>query len=466
MNKKFVLTIIFILLLSVAAFAQTANDYFDQASTKYLLGNPQGALADLRKALELDPAHSGARQLYSTIQAELGAKQPPVEPTPAPQATPTEIPQPAPPAKSVEKTVIKYIERPSNVRAHSTTTPMESTATREITAGSLNTAEIIGSIVLYVFYILLVLGGAAAVLFLGYLIYKLKPHRLVTGLRSKLICPICKAENPPTAEFCFRCGAKMKVWANVSDKQKSWYKQHHWKKNPFTLNALPELFTGHADQVKWIIEKVHAKSGHVLVMGPIGIGKTTLLKWLEMHLQDGAHALYISRPPKQFGDLLKLIAVHLKFKIKKNQELTIYNIGDHIKKTRKGLILLLDEAHEFDQEIERQLRTLGDLDEINFVIAGLPETAEKFKKEFPPIYDRIVAEVILKELTLGETKELIKKRIADAGGHDLEPFSEGAIERIYELSKGIPRATLKTCDWAVTEAIREGHTKIDTPVMI
>jgi type II secretory pathway predicted ATPase ExeA len=462
MNKKYILTIFFIVLLGAGAFALTANDYFDQATTKYLLGNPQGALSDLSKALELDPTHAGARQLYSTIQAEIGVKQPPVEPTPPPKETP----QPPTPATITEKTIIKFIERPITApRPSRSTTAPSPTPEKPVT--SQKTAEIIGSIAIYVFYLLLMLGGTALVVYLGYLIYKLKPHTLlVTGRRSKLICPICKAENPPTAEFCFRCGAKMKVWANVSDKQKNWYKQHHWKKNPFTLNALPELFTGHADQVKWIIEKIHAKSGHVLVMGPIGIGKTTLLKWLEMHLQDGAHALYISRPPKQFGDLLKLIADHLKLKIKKGQELTIYNIGDQIKKTKRGLILLLDEAHEFDQEIERQLRTLGDLDEINFIIAGLPETAEKFKKEFPPIYDRIVAEVILKELTLDETRELIKKRIADAGGHEMEPFSDAAIERIYELSKGIPRATLKTCDWAVTEAIREGHVKIDTPVMI
>ena len=494
MKNKLILLGLILLLITGIAFALTADDYFDEATTKYLLGNQAGAITDLNDALALDPAHRGAIELLSTIQTEIKLKEletgvtpttkiivpatiaPIISITPVTGLHPEAI-KDTPPTYWLAQGLKLYEEgkfklalselnkvlvaHPGHIKAtdyarlskdklaEAATTPLAAVVNRQ-------------AILLYA---VLLIGGVGIIILVVYLINAFKPHHFVKNLRKKVYCPICKAENPVRAEFCHKCGAKLKVWANVPRKQQDWYKQRHWKKNPFTLNSLPELFTGHGNQVKWIIEKLHTKSGHVLVMGPIGIGKTTLLKWLEMHMKNEVHTLYVSRPPKNFNDLIKLIADHLKIKTK-GKELTIYNIGEHIKKTRKGLILLLDEAHEFDQDIERHLRTLGDTDEINFVIAGLLETAEKFKKEFPPIYDRLVAELTLKELSLEETKELIKKRIKDAGGHEIEPFTPAAIERIYELSKGIPRATLKTCDWAVTEAIREGHTKIDTPVMI
>lgn len=496
MKNKLILLGIFLLLTTGVALALTADDYFDAATTKYLLGNQEGAVTDLEEALKLDPNHRGAIELLSTIQTEMRIKEieagvtattlkaAPVTTVRTITITLDTTPPPEPakdtPTYWLEQGIMLYEEgkfkqalnelnkvlvaHPGHAKA-SDFARLAKGKLKEVPPleqATIIDKETASQLFLYV---ILALGVIGFLILIVYLLRVLQPHQFVRNLRKRIFCPICKAENPIKAEFCHKCGAKLKVWANVPRKQQDWYKQRHWKKNPFTLNALPELFTGHGNQVKWIIEKLHTKSGHILVMGPIGIGKTTLLKWLEMHMKNEVHTLYVSRPPKNFSDLIKLIAEHLRIKTK-GKELTIYNIGEHIKKTRKGLVLLLDEAHEFDQDIERHLRTLGDIDEINFVIAGLPETAEKFKKEFPPIYDRLVAELTLKELSLEETKELIKKRIKDAGGHDLEPFTPAAIERIYELSKGIPRATLKTCDWAVTEAIREGHTKIDTPVMI
>ncbi|MFH1684060.1 MAG: hypothetical protein ABIA67_04175, partial [Candidatus Margulisiibacteriota bacterium] len=127
----------------------------------------------------------------------------------------------------------------------------------------------------------------------------------------------------------------------------------------------------------------------------------------------------------------------------------------------RNILLLLDEAHEFKEEFEQFLRTLGDLPNIYLVMAGLPQAREKLKRDLPALFDRIVESILLGSLTQEETKELILKRIVNAGGKGLGPFSASAVDKIYDLSYGIPRGILKICDWVVTQAMRANKTYID-----
>ncbi|MBU0687128.1 MAG: AAA family ATPase [Candidatus Margulisbacteria bacterium] len=473
LKNKALLIILLICLLSSFAFALTANEYFDRATTKHLQGDTEGAIQDLNKCLELDPAHRGAKSLLPTIQnlsesekntnvnsptfwLQQGLKLYDEGKYEEAMAQLNRVLEVFPTHAKATRYKILSEEKINNLAETDQRQKSRSLAQRRqqiIRIATITVLICAAATVLLGFILLLI-----------WLIRKIKIPRLRIKFKKKRLCPVCKAKNLAEAEYCSFCGAKIKAWKDIPAQQHAWHKQQGWHKNPFTLNSIPELFIGHTEQVKTIIEKLHSKSGHILVLGPLGIGKTTLLKWLEIYFSGELNAIYISRPPKVFEDLLKLIAEELGINTKK-KDLTVYNIGEYIAQTKKGLVLLLDEAHEFEPDIERPLRTLGDLDDINFVIAGLPETAEKFKKEFPPIYDRLVAEETLKPLSLDETIELIKRRIKDAGGHGVIPFTQKAVEKIYSLSKGMPRAVIKTCDWAVAQAIREEHDKIDAQII-
>jgi type II secretory pathway predicted ATPase ExeA/ribosomal protein L40E len=278
-------------------------------------------------------------------------------------------------------------------------------------------------------------------------------------LRSIQICAECKFANSGSAEFCSKCGARLKPWASITAAQRKWYARFNWKKNPFTLDIMPKLFTGYQTQVTAIFEKVYEKTGHLLVMGKKGAGKTTLLKWLADTLSKEFHTVYIPRPTDNFDDLLEYLVKQLKIKVGKGEKITIYDLEAHASKTSMNVLLLLDEAHEINPEFERPLRSLGDLNGVNFILAGLPEAAAKIKRDSPPFYDRIVSEVVLHHLTLEETTELIRKRIEDAGGSGLAPFTPEAIENVFKMSSGVPRLILKVCDWVITEAI---HNNLET----
>jgi len=282
------------------------------------------------------------------------------------------------------------------------------------------------------------------------------------------ICRNCLTECAINVEYCSECGKKLTrpKGMQITEKQTKWFKRFNWIQNPFTFDVLPALFTGYKEEAQTVMEKLSLRSGHILVTGDVGTGKTTFLRWLELNLPDSFHPLYIFRPPEKFSELIDLIAYTIEPQRGiKPGEYTLYNIDKLLKRLNKTFVLLLDEAHEFDVRIKKPLKTLGDIEGVHLVLAGLPEIVGRLKKESPPLYDRIVANVELTRLNPEYTKDLIVKRIENAGGWGNDPFTEDAISKIHKLSGGNPRSIIKTCDKAVTEAIDKGILSIDKSVI-
>ena len=57
-------------------------------------------------------------------------------------------------------------------------------------------------------------------------------------------------------------------------------------------------------------------------------------------------------------------------------------------------------------------------------------------------------------------KNFIKSRIESVGGHGTEPFTETALEKINELSRGKPKIALIVCDWAANQANNQGMEQV------
>ena len=62
-----------------------------------------------------------------------------------------------------------------------------------------------------------------------------------------------------------------------------WYKQYGWKENPFSIKTNTGLIGLEAKKVELLN---YIKSGDICFLnGPTGVGKTSLLKWLEKNLK-------------------------------------------------------------------------------------------------------------------------------------------------------------------------------------
>ena len=412
-----------------ACFSELSDkQYFDNASTSYLMGNFDTALDELQSALKINPNNKAALELKKIILKEKAAQTPKVAPAPVHARAPAPETRPAPEQNPLSASISSFKQNILDV-------PIQ--------------VYLIASLSTFFVILLLLLIVTAA---------RKSPKK------EPLICFNCKAELLPNEETCPYCGSRagFKTWNTITEEQKDWYAKVGWKKNPFTMDIRPELFAGYKNEVKQILEKIRSGSGHILITGPLGIGKTTLMRWLSFSLPHEFFTAYVARPPQEFSQLIKFLMETLGIPESKNgSSYDIYNIDKLRKKIGKKLVILMDEAHEFTIEIERPLRTLGDLDGVVLVMAGLPETVDKLKSEIKPLYERLVLHVPLKSISLEDMNELLKARIADAGGKQLHPFTSSAIEKVHESSKGIPRIAIKLCDAAVTKAINQNEDKID-----
>ena len=398
------------------------DQYYERATLQYLTGDLAASANNLRALLKINPQYPGARELLNSILREKGLK---IQPAPQSASVPTPAPTP-PPAPS-----------------------------------SRNLTELISDQ-----FRLTIFGfaGAGVAVFLIWLVtFSAGESRR----RRQRYCFNCGAQISLSIDQCPNCGAWIgaKMQMSISKAQKAWYKKLGWRRNPFTLDIHPELFTGFKDEVKSILEKLASESGHILITAPLGSGKTTILRWLLNQLVLDSFAIYVPRPPQEFSQLIKLIVEKMGVPQKEADNYDIYHLQALRKRVGKPLIILMDEAHEFTLEIEKPLRTLGDLDDVKLVMAGLPETVEKFQKEIRPLFERLVLNINLKPFDYRTVKDLVKARIEHFGGEGVAPFTEDALQAIYEITGGVPRKVIKACDWAVTKAIATGLSIIDAKLM-
>jgi len=486
---RFKIAILLIMtVFALPLLALTADEYYERATNKYLLGDFSGAASDLEEVLRIDPSYQKAIDLQNEVEKELGKAQPAIETTSTTMVAPPQVIQPPQPVyqppvkKFIIRTVIdeahlafiegeNYFDSGDYLEARKYfLRVLELLPGHEGASGYLGkikvgaaistlktlSAEIIAkekaavpekryAIIFLLLAILLASILLLMLFFFARLVY--------SWWRSRHVyCSECGARNSQDAEFCKKCGNRLK-FTEITKEEKEWFSRFNWIKNPFTLNIIPETFSGHQAEISVIVEKLNKLSGHILIIGGLGTGKTTLLQWLEKNLKNKFETIYVMRPSSRPDELIDLVLATLTGKTTHTHKYSMYEFQEICKKYKRNILLLIDEAHEFNEEFEQFLRTLGDLPNIYLVMAGLPQAREKLKRDLPGLFDRIVESVLLGALSFDETRELIQKRITNAGGSDLGPFNVPAVKKIFDLSYGIPRGILKICDWAISKAV-------------
>lgn len=242
-----------------------------------------------------------------------------------------------------------------------------------------------------------------------------------------------------------------------------------WKENPFVLKIDPKLFVGYEEQVKAALKHIENKHKIALITGNTGSGKTTFLKWIEKNYD--ASKLYVSKPPENpedFVDLFIDIFGLSFFEKLMRRKPSLYNLTNYINKKLKGnhLVFLVDEAHETNKNVLEWLRVLTDqIDNVSLIIAGMPVLEGKIKSELETLDQRVTTRISLNSLGRVDTKQLIQKRIENVGGKGIEPFTDAALEKIYERTGGFPREVLKLCDRLVNTALEKDLDSIDAKVI-
>ena len=257
------------------------------------------------------------------------------------------------------------------------------------------------------------------------------------------------------------------------------------KQKPFSIAPDPRyLFMSerHREALAHLLYGVQGGGGFVLLTGEIGAGKTTVCRCFLEQIPARCNVAYIFNP--KLSALELLITVCHEFGIKfppltaagKPPTLKDYvdGLNEYLLRTHavgQNNVLIIDEAQNLSSDVLEQLRLLTNLETserklLQIVLIGQPELRGMLARpELEQLAQRVIARYHLDALSEKETGQYISHRLAVAGLRGALPFESGALRRIHQATRGIPRRINLLCDRALLGAYATGKARVDVPIV-
>ena len=232
------------------------------------------------------------------------------------------------------------------------------------------------------------------------------------------------------------------------------------KKPPFKLAPDPQFFyvsEKHREALAQCIYAMREKKGFMVITGEEGVGKTALIRYLLESIngnRDAGAAFVLSPKTSNFdfiGSILKDMGLRSSGGSKGDSLHILHENLLAAYREGKGLILFVEDAQDLTPDLIEEIRLLSNLETsksklIQIVLIGQPELGKTLlRPNFRQVRQRINLWYHLGPLSKKETGEYIAKRLNVAGAES-PIFTEGAIEKIYRKSKGIPGVINLLCN--------------------
>jgi general secretion pathway protein A len=230
------------------------------------------------------------------------------------------------------------------------------------------------------------------------------------------------------------------------------------REEPFRLTPDPRflhLAEPHHNGLKTLVEGIVQRKGILLLTGPIGAGKTTILHATMKLLLTRAFvdvplmSAFLVNPTLAKEELLEAIltefAVEAKTTSKPARLAVLHRMLLDTSKKGGTAVLFVDEAHLLPADLLEELRLLNNMDTyagklLQIVLCGQPELQTLLARpEARALQQRVAARCYLRPLTRPETSAYISERLQAAGLTGPSPFDEAALDAIFQWSQAIPR---------------------------
>lgn len=209
----------------------------------------------------------------------------------------------------------------------------------------------------------------------------------------------------------------------------------------------------------------------VLITGGIGTGKTMALQNLIANISSLYRVALVNTTKINYKELLKMVLVELDISYppeadKADLLMILKSTIDSAATENKRVLLIVDEAQNLDIDTLEGLRLLTNLSKtekqaLQLVLVGQPGLLENLDSpELVQLKQRIRVHYHLVTLTANEMKSYIEHRLKIAGC-DKKLFSKGAYDKIFKLSKGVPRLVNVIADKSMLKAFVDKSNEVN-----
>lgn len=247
---------------------------------------------------------------------------------------------------------------------------------------------------------------------------------------------------------------------------------------PFSIAPNPRylyLSPQHREALAHLLYGIGVGGGFVVLSGEVGTGKTTLCRALLEQLPEDVDIALIFNPRLNSRELLAGICdeLHIPYSgPKASLKQLIDALNRHLLDAHargRRVIVLIDEAQNLRFDVLEQVRLLTNLETnqtklLQIILVGQPELNQILDRpNLRQLAQRITARYHLDPLSLPETGDYIRHRMAVAGASD-RIFSAMSIRAVHRLARGIPRLINLIADRALLGAYTLGKSRVNAPI--
>jgi hypothetical protein len=224
-----------------------------------------------------------------------------------------------------------------------------------------------------------------------------------------------------------------------------YYKRMGWGKSPFIKSTSLDIpIIGRVREYDIVCEAIGGWDRIMTVTAPIGYGKTTFMNQLIMQKPRGIKYVMAINSYESPGEVIKRIKNTLPF-YKRFFNTDKSGFPELLQK-RLGvdrMLLLFDEAQDYDTELFKWLRVVNDRAENVFMIFfGLAGLEDKITAE-TSFRDRKSKSIRLEPFVAEDLEEIVRERIKWVGGKTIKPFTVDGLKRLCESCNRVPRLLLE-----------------------
>src|SRR5262249_18288296 len=224
-----------------------------------------------------------------------------------------------------------------------------------------------------------------------------------------------------------------------------------FREPPFRVTPDPRFLYRNAaidEAVAALTYGVEQRKGFLSLLGEVGTGKTTLLRHLLDSVGPSTKTVLLLYPTVQFEEMLEYILHELGIPTEGAGKLVLLQRLHEflLEHTAAGgnAALLIDEAQDLPARVPEELRLLSNLETgtqkiLQIVLAGQPELERKLAQpDLRQLRQRITLHVRLRTFSAREVAAYVRARLELAGASDLSIFAPDALERVADVTRGLP----------------------------